>query len=209
MNKIIKTSLLLSLIFAEGVSFAVAPAQVPATGETSGVAGSNKGVAWPSPRFVVGSGSTADCIIDQLTGLMWPKNGIIGFATYSGTLNPQPDYVNNEPSLNVLTWVQALTAVANMNSASIKLCGYSDWRLPNQIELKSLVNYGADPITWLDSQGFKHVQVTGTSGYWSSSTYAWNTSYAWLVHFSDGTPGASSKNASYSHYYILPVRSGM
>ncbi len=34
-----------------------------------------KGVAWPNPRFVSGTGAAADCMTDKLTGLMWPKNG--------------------------------------------------------------------------------------------------------------------------------------
>jgi len=28
-----------------------------------------------NPRFVSGTGTESDCMIDKLTGLMWPKNG--------------------------------------------------------------------------------------------------------------------------------------
>lgn len=32
------------------------------------------GVVWPSPRFTVGTGAEADCVTDNLTGLMWVKS---------------------------------------------------------------------------------------------------------------------------------------
>src|SRR3990172_2385071 len=32
------------------------------------------GVAWPSPRFTAGTGTEADCVTDNLTGLIWVKN---------------------------------------------------------------------------------------------------------------------------------------
>ena len=47
-------------------AFAVAPAQVPATGESGGVPGSANGVAWPSQRFVTGSGAESNCVTDTL-----------------------------------------------------------------------------------------------------------------------------------------------
>jgi len=33
------------------------------------------GVAWPDPRFTV----SGDCVSDNLTGLMWAKNGDLPF----------------------------------------------------------------------------------------------------------------------------------
>ena len=161
---------LLGILFISGNVFAaVAPAQIPKTGESGGATGSNMGVAWPNPRFVAGTGATADCITDKLTGLMWPKNGIIGFeATDGGGPIAQPNYANTTATLNQITWAQALTGVANMNTAPNKLCGYSDWRLPNKVELRSLINYGANPYAWLNqpTQGFAGVQ---DNGYWSTT----------------------------------------
>lgn len=73
-----------------------------------------RGVAWPSPRFVVGRGAEATCVTDNLTGLMWAGSSI-GAGTWSG----------------VFTTLAALTD-----------CGHNDWRLPNKRELGSLIDYG-------------------------------------------------------------------
>lgn len=219
MNKISKLGGLLSFIMVSGNIFATAPAQVPTTGETGGATGSGKGVAWPSPRFVAGSGTTADCITDKLTGLMWPKNGIIGFSNGSSPYTPlaSPELNNADPSHNLVVWssdginTEVFTAIANLNTKT--LCGYSDWRLPNKVELKSLVNYGAaNPADWLtgtsgstacDGACFVNVQAYY---YWSSTTYAPNTLIAWIVSMSNGVVSSAAK--SYDNYYVWPVRGG-
>ena len=38
------------------------------TGQDGGI---NSGVPWPEPRFTI----SGDCVVDNLTGLMWAKNG--------------------------------------------------------------------------------------------------------------------------------------
>lgn len=184
MNKISKSSLLVSLLIISGSVFAAAPAQVPATGEAAGGAvGATNGVAWPSPRFVAGTGAAADCITDKLTGLMWAKS----------------------PSLSTYTWAKALIKDSTTGGAiPATKCGYSDWRLPNLVELKSLINYGqSTPATWLNNQGFSNVRG---NGYWSSSTYAPNKANAWYVSFSGGNLLVATNG---SLYYVLPVRGGM
>ncbi|MBI5050104.1 MAG: DUF1566 domain-containing protein, partial [Nitrospirae bacterium] len=139
------------------------------------------GVAWPNPRFTVGTGTEADCVTDNLTGLMWAKNG-----TLAGTRknwNDAIDYANN-----------------------LTLCGYSDWRLPNVNELESLVNAETNTVTWLNSNGFTNVQSSSYYYYWSSTTNAGRTYDAWYVNMWDGYVSYTSKN-SYS-FYVWPVRSG-
>lgn len=102
------------------------------------------GVPWPSPRFTAGTGTEADCITDNLTGLMWVRS---------------PDSVTR-------TWQQSLD-YAN----GLSLCGYIDWRLPNVNELESLINAEqSNSATWLNTQGFSNVQ---SPYYWSSTSYAY------------------------------------
>ncbi len=136
------------------------------------------GVAWPDPRFTVGTGSEADCITDNLTGLMWPINGNLPNGTR--LWNTAIDFAND-----------------------LTLCGYSDWRLPNVNELESLVNADVSTTSaWLNTQGFTNVQA---GYYWSSTTYANDTSSAWVV-------GMLNEYVTYyyksNYYYVLPVRSG-
>ncbi len=144
-----------------------------------------RGVAWPSPRFTAGTGAEVDCVTDNLTGLMWAKNG-------------------NLPN-GRKTWQQALDYVATTTNNGAGMCGHNDWRLPNRKELRSLVNYSqSNPATWLNNatQGFNNVQAYY---YWSSSSRASNTSYAWNVYMYHG--GVNNGNKS-SNSYVWPVRAG-
>ena len=136
------------------------------------------GVAWPSPRFTDHGDGT---VTDNLTGLMWAKD-----ANMAGTL---------------VSWQQALDYVKTINTG-----GYSDWRLPNVNELKSLSNYNydaeSDSITWLESQGFTNVQY---DGYWSSTTVGDSLRNAWVVIIDEGV---SDSTKSDSDDYVWPVRAG-
>ena len=108
------------------------------------------GVDWPEPRFEDNGDGT---ITDHLTGLVWLKNADCG-----GTM----------------TWNQALTYCNNLASGSCGLTDGSaigDWRLPNIVELESLVNAEESHIAiWLNSQGLSNVQ---SSYYWSATTLAY------------------------------------
>ena len=137
------------------------------------------GALWPNPRFVSGTGTEAACMLDKLTGLMWPKNGNLAGGTK--------------------TWQQALDYSNGLTS----LCGHNDWRLPNIVELRSLIN-DEEPnnATWLNSQGFNSVQ---SGYYWSSSTRAYYALYAWSVNMWFGGIYSYDKDDS---YYVWPVRAG-
>jgi hypothetical protein len=140
------------------------------------------GVAWPDPRFTVGSGAESECITDHLTGLMWAKDA-------------------NLPN-GAQTWQEALNYVKGMNSDS-GLCGHNDWRLPNIKELSSLTNKGASPVsTWLTAQGFIDVW---SDYYWSSTTYAYNPSSAWGVNTWNDVVYSDHKG---NGHLVWPVREG-
>ena len=135
------------------------------------------GVAAPTPRFSVDG--TGNCQVDNLTGLMWTRNANLPVGTR--------------------TWQQALDFANNLN-----LCGFTDWRLPNRKELRTLANYGAtDNATALVAQGFNNVVQTGD--YWSSTWYANSPANAWFFRMSDGDVDTLGKAFS---GFVWPVRAG-
>ncbi|MDD5593100.1 MAG: DUF1566 domain-containing protein, partial [Candidatus Omnitrophica bacterium] len=93
-------------------------------------------------------------ITDNRTGLMWLKDA------------------SNYNSGSSQTWENALSGCESFTYA-----GYSDWRLPNVRELMSIVNYG----TYSPAINTTYFSNTQSGGYWSSTTYASSTSYAWHV----------------------------
>jgi len=143
------------------------------------------GASWPSPHFEDNGNGT---VTDRLTGLIWLKNANCG-----GTMN----------------WNDALTYCNNLASGSCGLTDGSvagDWRLPNIIELESLVNAEkSNPAAWLNTQGFTYVQ---SFYYWSASTYTSYTGRAWLVNMLYGYVFGDYKSCYYCYYYVWPVRAG-
>lgn len=142
-----------------------------------------QGATWPATRFIDNSNGT---ITDSLTGLVWLKN-----ANCFGTQ----------------TWSNSLTSANNLASGA---CGLSDgstagaWRLPNRKELFSLINrQQSSSSTWLTGLGFSSVL---SKAYWTSSSYANNTNYAWSIRMYDGGVYSDSKSNS---YYLLPVSGGL
>ena len=171
--------------------FAAAP--VEKTGQTTSYATGDdgdleKGVAWPNPRFTDNEDGT---VTDNLTGLIWLKNANCFLSRI---------------------WTDALS---NCNGLANGSCGLTDgssaenWRLPNRFELESLLDLGyyslALPNTagtgqWSEGDPFTNVQA---SVYWSSSTHAFDTDYAWYVHMDSGL--AHNANKSFG-FYVWPVR---
>jgi hypothetical protein len=143
------------------------------------------GVAWPDPRFTDNGDET---ITDNLTGLTWTKDaGTPTVGTCSG---------------GIKTWQEALDYVACLNSNNY--IGHNDWRLPNLNELESPID-SDDPerATGLNAQGFSNVQ---SSNYWSSTTLADLTNYAWIINMGYSDEMSSSFKSDY--HYVWPVRAG-
>ncbi|MHB1351039.1 MAG: Lcl domain-containing protein [Desulfobulbaceae bacterium] len=160
----------------------------PGTGQDGDI---RAGMPWPQPRFTDNADGT---LTDNLTGLVWLQDARC----------PSYQY-----------WTDALTWA---NTLASGLCGLSDgsvagdWRLPNILELESLVNVDhnnescggspcATPMAWLAAQGFTN---TGGGAYTSSTTSTQNPDYAWVIGMSDsGELGNGDKSSTYN---VLAVR---
>ena len=92
------------------------------------------------------------------------------------------------------TWDDAVSY-----SNDLTLADYTDWRLPSKKELLSIVNYG----TYYPSIDTTYFPGTNMSRYWSSTTNANNSSYAWYVSFGNGYVNNYVKS---NNYYVKCVR---
>ena len=139
---------------------------IPRTGQTNSVqAGDDgsyqRGAEWPSSRFSIQSDT--NCVMDNLTGLVWARNA----------------------NLAALPWSDAISFCENLTYG-----GCNDWRLPNRSELDSLVDAGRTRPALPAGHPFEDVQ---NDIYWTSTTYVMNTDYAWTMHAYYGDLSRSSK----------------
>lgn len=153
------------------------------------------GVEWPSPRFTNHGDGT---ITDNLTGLIWLQDANCIASQYPGFDN---DSTSGD---GLITWQHALDFINGVNTGTYPNCraGHGDWRLPNINEIKSLFHAGQDNNpTWLTSQEFSN--LSSFFLYWSSTTAAPNTDYAWHTDLSSGQFYYGGKNGFLK---VWPVR---
>ena len=132
------------------------------------------GIPWPSPRFI----PDANTVLDRLTGLNWTRDANAA------------DFP--------MTWQEALEWVRHMNGEHA--FGFSDWRLPNRHELRSLVSHQtrrpALPLDHPFGNVFLH-------WYWTSTTAAIAPDHAWYVSMDGGRMFYGGKDQS---FMVWPVR---
>ncbi len=143
---------------------------VAATGENISYAAGDdgalkKGIAWPGARLVDNGDGT---VTDSLTGLVWLKDA----GCLAGAV-----------------WATALTEANQLASGS---CGLNDsskagqWRLPNLVELESVVDASAGSPAIVAGSPFTNVSA---AIYWSSTSYfggQGGSPQAWAIRMSDG-----------------------
>ena len=130
-------------------------------------------------------------ITDTTTGLMWQKCSM--GQTYNASTNGCDGSANY-----YYNWQQALAECENF-----ELRGYDDWHLPSRNELQSIVDYSRS-LPAIDPNYFPNTML---SSYWSSTTDASNTPYAWSVNFSYGAISYNYKNTTTNYTYVRAVRS--
>ena len=102
------------------------------------------------------------------------------------------------------TWQKTLDYVKGMNAGTYSNFGYTDWRLPNRKELQSLIDRSRYNPALPSGHPFTNVQ---SNNYWSSTSYVYNPSHAWIVDMYVGYLANDNKSNNFDGY-VWPVRSG-
>jgi len=175
----------------ELVEIRISTLDVAETGQTTSYAAGDDGAfqmgePWPDPRFTDNGDGT---ITDELTGLVWAQDNV----------NPGPAPCNPGVTRN---WFNSLTYVDCLNTNS--WLGHTDWRMPNIVELESLVHFQeADNRPWWNSQGF-----TMTSVYWWYSSTNEPNGLAHVHSLSAITSFSTHSKLAVTGGAVWPVRGG-
>ena len=145
----------------------------------------NNTLSTPTADFNINGDGTVSHL---KTGLMWKQcaEGLSGASCATG---------GAMAGATLMNWSAALSAAAT------PFAGYSDWRLPNQKELQSIVETGC----YSPSVNETAFPATPVNNFWSSTAYASSPANTWFVLFSDGSSNVNIKTIS---YYARLVRGG-
>lgn len=151
----------------------------------------NNAIVHSTPDVRFDDSANDGTVSDLKTGLMWQKCSV----GQSGTACTQQTLPVS------FTWDKALQAVASLN-ANGGFAGYTDWRLPNRIELASLIEEACLAGTSINTSIFP---VTFLDDYWSSTpaSILGIQAEAWYVNFSNAH---SSRKKRTESAYIRLVR---
>jgi len=126
------------------------------------------------------------------TGLMW-KQCSEGLSTVTTACDTG--------AATTHTWQAALQLAETLN-AGAGFAGFNDWRVPNQKELKSIVERQCNNPS-INATIFP---ATVSSGYWSASPYASVAAEAWNGDFLNGDTFGNPKTMSYN---VRLIRGGL
>lgn len=157
------------------------------------------------------------CVRDNHTGLIWEiKRNDGGLRDQDNTYtwyNADPasnggaEGAPNGGSCTGSIDCDTSAFVGAVNAAG--LCGANDWRLPNIMELQSIVYSGASaPGPTIDTDYFPDTPIAAPNSlFWSSTPYAGDANYAWSILFANGNSYSSFIN-KFGTYSIRLVRGG-
>jgi len=144
---------------------------------------------------------------DNVTGLIWEVK------TDDGTIHDKDKkfhWYDSNPATNGgfagyqgnYTYPDTELFIERLNARHFG--GYNDWRLPNMMELDTLVRSNcSNPTVNIDF--FPNISSSAYQCYWSSITHVLSNTAVWVVDFSNGTHQAGGKER-YSNSYARAVR---
>ena len=138
---------------------------------------------------------------DNVTGLIWENK------TEDGTIHDKKNtYVWYDPTNpnpgTPRSGMDTQYFIDFLNNA--RFGGFADWRMPTVKELGTLISYNI-PGQNVDINYFPNTNMSQMSYYWSSTSYAGHTGYAWSVDFGYGHDDYHGK---YNSKYVRAVRGG-
>ncbi len=140
------------------------------------------------------------CVKDLNTGLIWEvktdkedlrdyrwnyswfnaDDSVRGVEDGGSCFNPLredvKDIIPTNPGCHTMNYVEQVNRQG--------LCGYSDWRLPDILELATLIDNDAHPGQARVQEGF--FPRTKRSGYWTSNSDTEQSKKAWAISFQTG-----------------------
>ena len=143
-----------------------------------------------------------DSIRDKDNEYRWGGKGVREVSLKSVNRSPAntyPESRRNRKGNRYADWNKLVDAVN-----SERLCGFSDWRVPDLYELASLVRCHGGRYLNLD-EGCKgnyqeptifrdYFPNAQSRGYWSASPSADDISYAWQINFNYGSDGSNGRS---------------
>jgi hypothetical protein len=116
-------------------------------------------------------------VTDNATGLLWQK---CSYGLFGGS-------GCEFGTLATMNWATAQTDCSALTTAG------RTWRLPSRLELETLIDYG----TSNPSINVANFPPTVAGLYWSSTTYASNTTNAWIFNFNGGNVSNTDKMGNF------------
>lgn len=158
----------------------------------------NNGAELPSSANLGTAPTDWGCTRDNLTGLYWevkrvqPSNLRYVDHLYNWVNCPLCATSCNSTlaSCDVVSFVSAVNAAG--------MCGFTNWRVPTWIELRTLLAWEKSNVPYIDEVYFPGSTSLGTGaaagGYWTSDIFAFNTGFRWYVPFRRTVGGETAGN---------------
>jgi hypothetical protein len=156
------------------------------------------GATCEAPRFVDNGDGT---VTDNLTGLDWEKR------TDDGTVHDKDDTYPWSEAYRIFLSGYLSTLGLNEFNSNTFMCfgGLCNWRLPTVAELQTILSEEF-PCTTSPCIDPVFGPTIANDDYWSSTTLADNTTYAWGVFFGTGEVSYGLKSSTNS---VRAVRGGL